>query len=130
MKVLFHNRITKRNQFLISTLLVFVVSVICYLFSSIIDYKVIALILLLTVSIIAISFDILPVLTAAIFSALIWNFFFIPPRFTFHVHSTEDSILFSMYFIIALINAVLTYKIRQLEKIARQKEEKEEQNAQ
>jgi len=29
-----------------------------------------------------------------------------------------------MYFIIALINAVLTYKIRQLEKIARQKEEK------
>jgi two-component system sensor histidine kinase KdpD len=29
-----------------------------------------------------------------------------------------------MYFIIALVNAVLTYKIRQIEKVARQKEEK------
>jgi two-component system sensor histidine kinase KdpD len=40
------------------------------------------------------------------------------------VDTTEDSILLLMYFIIALINAVLTYKIRQVEKTARTKEEK------
>jgi two-component system sensor histidine kinase KdpD len=77
---------------------------------------VVALILLVTVSLIAVTFDILPVLTAALLSALIWNFFFIPPRFTFHVGSTDDTILFVMYFVIALVNAVLTYKIRQIEK--------------
>ncbi|RYE35459.1 MAG: DUF4118 domain-containing protein, partial [Sphingobacteriales bacterium] len=73
---------------------------------------------------IAISFDILPVLCAAVLSAFIWNFFFIPPRFTFHVSGTEDVILFTMYFVIALINAALTYKIRQIEKASRKKEEK------
>src|SRR5678816_3535675 len=57
-------------------------------------------------------------------SAFIWNFFFIPPRFTIHVSSTEDTILLIMYFVIAMINAVLTYKIRRVEKISRLKEER------
>ncbi len=69
-------------------------------------------------------FDILPVLLAAVLSALIWDVFFIPPRFTLQVGSTEDSILLLMYFVIALLNGVLTYKIRQFEKLALQKEEK------
>ena len=37
---------------------------------------------------------------------------------------TEDTILLIMYFVIAMINAVLTYKIRQVEKISRLKEER------
>lgn len=49
---------------------------------------------------------------------------FIPPHFTIHVESTEDAILLIMYFIIAMVNAVLTYKIRQVEKLARLREEK------
>src|SRR5215218_6820350 len=119
------NKLSKTRQFLISLLLVGAVSLLCYAFSSLMGYRVVALILLVTVSLIAITFDILPVLTAALLSALIWNFFFIPPRYTFHVGETDDTILFVMYFIIALVNAVLTYKIRQIEKVARQKKEKE-----
>ena len=69
-------------------------------------------------------FDILPVLVSAFISALIWDFFFIPPHFTLQVASTEDYILLLMYFLIAMVNAVLTYKIRQIEKIAMQREEK------
>jgi two-component system sensor histidine kinase KdpD len=85
---------------------------------------VVAFILLVTVSLLAVTFDILPVLVSAILSAFIWDFFFIPPRFTIHVGTTEDSILLIMYFVIAMINGVLTYKIRQVEKISRIKEEK------
>ena len=70
-------------------------------------------------------FDILPVLLAALLSALIWDFFFIPPRFTFTVGSTEDLLMLLMYFIIAMVNAVLTFKIRQIEKETHKKEEKE-----
>ena len=99
-------------------------SAICFGLSEFMGYRVVALILLFTVSLLAISFDILPVLLAAALSAFIWNFFFIPPRFTFHIHSTEDTILLIMYFVIAMINAVLTYKIRQIEKISRLKEER------
>lgn len=70
------------------------------------------------------TFDIWPVLLAALLSALIWDFFFIPPRFTFRIESTEDLIMFLMYFVIASVNAVLTNKIRQLAKIAGEKEKK------
>jgi two-component system, OmpR family, sensor histidine kinase KdpD len=124
MAELFINTLSKRRQFLYSIVLVTVVSILCYTFSSLMGYRVVALILLLTVSLIAISFDILPVLLSALLSAVIWNFFFIPPRLTFHVGATEDVILFTMYFVIAMVNAVLTYKIRQLQKVARKKEEK------
>jgi two-component system sensor histidine kinase KdpD len=117
-------RVSRRGQYLISLLLVLAVSGICYGIAPFLGYRVIAFILLLTVSLIAISFDILPVLFSAILSAFIWNFFFIPPRFTFHVDTTEDVILFIMYFVIALINAALTYKIRQVEKSSRKKEER------
>jgi len=118
-------RINKRRQYLFSILLILLVSAVCYGLSAYLGYRVVALILLLTVSLIAITFDILPVLVAAALSAFIWDFFFIPPRFTIHVANTEDTILLIMYFIIAMVNAVLTHKIRQVEKIARQKEEKD-----
>lgn len=80
--------------------------------------------LLVAVSIMAMFLDIVPVLLAAVLSALFWNFLFIPPRFTLSVGTAEDRMLLLMYFIIALINAVLTFKIRQMEKVVKAKEEK------
>ena len=65
----------KGKQYVIALLSVFLVSGACYLFSSYLDYRVVALLLLLVVSVIAVSFDIFPVLLAAFFSALIWNYF-------------------------------------------------------
>lgn len=121
---LFINRISKAKQFILSILLVCIVSAVCYVLPAYVGYKVVAFILLCSVSLLAITLDILPVLVAAILSALIWDFFFIPPHFTFQIGSTEDVILLLMYFVIALVNAVLTFKIRQIEKVARQKEEK------
>ncbi|HQX74634.1 MAG: DUF4118 domain-containing protein [Chitinophagaceae bacterium] len=105
-------------------ILIVFVSGSCFVFSRYIDYKIVAFILLLTVSLLAVLFDIVPVLLSSILSAVIWNFFFIEPKFTFRIGNLEDGILFSMYFIVAIINAVLTYKIRQVEKKAREKEEK------
>lgn len=114
-----------KTQFFVSSALVVTVAIICFIFSNLIGYKVVALILLLTVSVTAMLADILPVLGTAILSALIWNFFFIPPLFTFTIRSAEDLLMFLMYFIVALVNAVLSFKIRAAEKKARNKEEKE-----
>jgi len=121
---LFINKISKFSQLLISLSVVCFIAALCYSMSRYLDYKVVSFILLLTVSITAVLFDIIPVFITAIFSALIWDFFFIPPHFTLQVGTTEDSILLLMYFVIAMVNAVLTYKIRQIEKIGRAKEEK------
>ncbi len=112
------------NQYIFSILLVVLVSLVCFAFKEIIGYKVIAFILLVTVSFVAMFYRIVPTLLAAVLSALIWNFFFIKPYFTFHIGNTEDKFMFFMYFVIALINAVLTFKIRQIERIANEKESK------
>ena len=119
------NKQTKAQQYGISILLVLVVSAICFFLSAYIGYKVVALLLLVTVSFIAMFFAITPVLVAALLSALVWDFFFIPPRFTFSVGNTEDLLMLLMYFVIAMVNAALTYKVRDIEKQANKKEEKE-----
>ena len=124
MNILLFNTTSKGKQYLFSFIAVAAAFGICFLLSDIVNYMVVALILLLTISLLAISFDIFPVLICAILTALMWNFFFIPPKYTFHIGKPEDAVLFSMYFIIAMVNAVLTYKIRQFERIAREKEDR------
>jgi two-component system sensor histidine kinase KdpD len=119
------NKIRKEYQYVFSILIVAIVSSICYVFSGVIGYKVVAYILLISVSLIAMVFDILPVLLSALLSALIWDYFFIPPHFTFQVGSAEDTLMLLMYFVIALVNAALTYKIRRMEKTSIMEEEKE-----
>ncbi len=124
MNKLLFNTLSKNRQYLFSTAVIIFVAGVCYLFQSFIGYHVAALVLLLSVSLLAVIFDIFPVLLAALLSALIWDVFFIPPRFTLHIANTEDTILLIMYFIIAMISGILSYKIRQIEKAARLREER------
>ena len=114
-----------KKQLLLSTTLIVLSSLILYFFVGWIGYQVVALVLLLMVSVSAMLFDIVPVLIAALLSALIWNYFFIPPVRTFHIGTPEDVLMFLMYFVIAFINAVLSFKIREIERKVRDKEEKE-----
>ncbi|PHN00983.1 sensor histidine kinase [Flavilitoribacter nigricans DSM 23189 = NBRC 102662] len=112
-------------QYVISLGLISLIAVIAHFSVSITGYKVVALILLLAVSLLAMVFDIFPVVLAAVFSALLWNFFFIPPLFKFTIATPEDALLFLMYFVIATLNAVLTSKIRKAELKAKEEEERE-----
>ncbi len=117
-----------RNKWTEGTLGIFILTVtslFCYYFLSAISYKIVALLLLMEVSIMAAIFSLPIVVFLAILSAFIWNFFFIPPLFTFHIQDTEDLLLFIMYFIVAIANGVLYVKIRSLEKKNRDKLEKE-----
>jgi two-component system sensor histidine kinase KdpD len=125
LKILGLHTIPKATQSIISILSILLIASLCFYTIDLIGYQVTALVLLLAVSILAMLFDIIPVLLAASLSALIWNYFFIPPIFTFHIAKAEDAFLFLMYFVIALVNAILTYKIRETEKKVRDKEEKE-----
>jgi two-component system sensor histidine kinase KdpD len=113
-----------RKQYAISVGVVATISIFGALFYDFLGYEVIAFLLLLGLSILAISFDILPVLISATLSALILGYFFIPPRFTLNVHTNEDRILLVMYFLVAMINAALTNQIRSAEKNAKEKDER------
>lgn len=114
----------KQFHYIISFSFITLTAIVCFLFIDFIDYRVVALILLFVLSIIAMLFDIRPVLFSAIYSALVWNFFFITPIYTSSIDNSEDVLLFLMYFVIALLNAVLTSKIRKAKTKVRDEEEK------
>jgi two-component system sensor histidine kinase KdpD len=65
-----------------------------------------------------------PVLFAGAASALAWNYFFLPPRFTFIITSTEDGVLFGLYFVVAIVLGQLVARIRAQELAERQREER------
>src|SRR6185369_4320993 len=57
-------------------------------------------------------------------SALLWNFFFLPPRFTFIIARAEDGILFGTYFVVALVLGQLVARIRAQAEAERRREER------
>jgi len=116
------SKIKTKNQYVISIISIGLVSVLCLLIRDYLDYKIVGYILLVVVSLLAMFLDIFPVLMSAVVSALILNFFFIKPYLTFHINDAEDSLLLFLFFFIALINGVLTHKIRKAEKILQIKE--------
>ncbi|HUC83583.1 MAG TPA: sensor histidine kinase KdpD, partial [Candidatus Acidoferrales bacterium] len=65
-----------------------------------------------------------PVLFAGAASALAWDYFFLPPRFTLIISSTEDGILFGLYFVVALVLGQLVARIRAQELAERRREER------
>src|SRR5688572_5914203 len=115
---------SKQTQYALSIGVIVSVVLVGFAIHDLVGYRVVALILLMAVSLLAIFLDILPVLLAAGLSAALWDFLFIPPRFTLAIGDAEDRLLLLMYFIVALIHGVLTYKIRQVQKEMRKKEAK------
>ena len=120
---------TRKYSILVQTFLsigiILAVSLTSFFSRHILGYKSIAIILLMSVSVLAMLFDIVPTLIASILSAMIWNYFFIPPVYTFHIGETEDVLMFTLYFVVALLNAVLNFQIKKEEKKSRDKEEQE-----
>jgi len=116
--------LSKTKQYLLVALVVSVVIATGLVFRERVGYRVVAFVLLLSISVMALFLDIRPVILAAILSALLWDFLFIPPRFEFSVGTTEDRLLLVTYFIVVLLHAVLTFKIREAQKEISRREEK------
>lgn len=112
----------KNNQYLISVLSVALIASLGLIFRDVVDYKIIGYLLLFLVSILAIFLEIKPVLLAAVLGALALDFLFIKPYYTLHVASAEDTLLLLLFFIITLINAVLTHKIKRMQRAIHVKE--------
>lgn len=112
------------NQYLAVILVIALTALLCRSFIYQQGYYIVSFILLFVVSIMAIFMGIGPILLASTISALVWNFFFIPPHFEFHIERTEDKLMFVSFFFIALLNGVLTNRIRQQEALAIEREER------
>jgi two-component system, OmpR family, sensor histidine kinase KdpD len=112
------------SQYLLAALIVILISVICFFIKDFIGYQVVSFGLLFVVSTLAFFFGTGPILLSATLSAMIWDFFFLPPPYTFHVDKPEDMLMLIMFFIIALLSGVLTSRIRRQEMKIRIREER------
>ena len=119
------NSLKERPQYLVVLFTVMVTTLSLFLVKSFLGYKIVALIYLLIVSIKAMFLEFKPTLLSAFLSALLWNFLFIPPTFTFHISEPEDVLMFIMFFVVALVNIVFQNRIRKIESESRSKEENE-----
>lgn len=86
--------------------------------------RVPGLVFLLGVVLLALFLGRGPVFLAGALSALAWNFFFLPPRFTLNISSAEDAILFGLYFVVAIVLGQLVARIRTQEQAERLREER------
>ncbi|MGB8489524.1 MAG: sensor histidine kinase KdpD [Bacteroidales bacterium] len=112
------------NQYLITSLLVILSTVVLYFVRNLVGYQVVSFVLLFLVSILALFYGTGPILLAATLSALFWDFFFIPPPFTLHIELPVDALMLIMFFFIALLNGILTSRVRRQEKKTRIREER------
>jgi two-component system sensor histidine kinase KdpD len=87
-------------------------------------YWAVSLFYLLAVVLAATRLGRWPTFSLAALSALLWNFLFIPPRFTFHITHLHDFLMFGAYFVIALVIGHLATKLREREESERRREER------
>ena len=95
-----------------------------FLIEPVTGYRTVALFYLLLVVVLGIKFRRGPVLLAAASSALAWDFFFIPTRFSLHIVGIEDLVMFSMFFVVAMSMGHLTSQLRSSEIAERQRQER------
>lgn len=112
------------QQYITAALIVILTSFVCFSVKEYIGYQVVSFGLLFVVSTLAFFFGTGPILLSATLSALIWDFFFIPPPYTLHVDKPEDMLMLIMFFIIALLSGVLTARIKRQEMKIRIREER------
>ncbi|MDP4281808.1 MAG: sensor histidine kinase KdpD [Bacteroidota bacterium] len=111
------------SEYTLAAVVIALTAAICFPFKAYMGYQVVSFILLFMVSILALFLGIGPILLASAMSALLWDFFFIPPMMTFEIKETEDVFLLSMFFFIALLNGVLTYRLRKEQRRSNHREE-------
>lgn len=115
---------SKPFQYFLAVVAIILPSFLMYHLSPTIGYQVVSLVLMLVVALLATVLGIGPILLAAILSTLIWDYFFIPPHFTLHIDRPEDALMCIVFFFIALVNGVLTARVRRQERLTKEREER------
>jgi two-component system sensor histidine kinase KdpD len=111
-------------QYVVAAGVIAIVALACTPLAPHIGYQAVSLIFLLGVALLSLVLGSGPVLLAAALSALLWDFFFIPPHFTLSVSLAQDILILIMYFVIAVVTGTLTARIRAREKAVRSREER------
>ena len=103
------------GQFSWGLTILFVLASVCWVLLPYTGSMFSALVFLLAIVLAGTRWNRGPVLAMGVVSALVWNFIFIPPRFTLHIEKPEDVIMFGMFFVVALSMGHLITQLRERE---------------
>ncbi|HEY2922458.1 MAG TPA: sensor histidine kinase KdpD [Candidatus Binatia bacterium] len=110
------------NELLLAAISTALVTLVAFLSEPFTGYLAIAPLYLLLVVAAGLKLSRGAVLLVAAASALLWNFLFIPPRFTIYIDTFHDAMLFAMFFVVALAMGHLTSRLRLSEITERRRE--------
>jgi two-component system sensor histidine kinase KdpD len=116
----FEFRLTSPPAFVNSVLVVGTATALNLALLNYIAYHALGLIYMLAFSLASIFMKHFSVTSAALMSALLWNFVFIPPRFTFAITTGEDWLMLLLYLVTAGMLGTFTRKLRLSEERLRQ----------
>jgi two-component system sensor histidine kinase KdpD len=89
-----------------------------------IGYRAVGFVFLLGVLLVSLFVSIGPTIFAAILAALTWDYFFIPPRGSFHFSEPEDMAMCLALLVGAAVTGTLTSRIRRRERLLRSREQR------
>ncbi len=101
-------------------------AIACQAFAGIMDYRSVGMFFLFIIALLSPYVGPGPLFSAAALSAILWDFLFIPPKYTFAISRSADILLVFLYFIIALITTILTLRIRRQRDTVRVRERQTE----
>jgi K+-sensing histidine kinase KdpD len=115
------------GQFSGGAVIIFALATICWGLLPFTGPYFSAVVFLMAVVLAGTSWNRGPVLLMAAVSAIVWNFIFIPPRFTLHIENPQDVVMFGLFFVVALSMGHLTTRLHareeELERHHRERED-------
>jgi two-component system, OmpR family, sensor histidine kinase KdpD len=111
------------SHYAIAGAAVLLTAITCQIVSTTVDYRSLGMIMLFVIVALSLFVGKGPVYLAAVLSAMLWDFFFVPPRFTFTISQPSDILHFLLLFSIALATGALTSRARTQRLTLRQREQ-------
>lgn len=90
-------------QYLLAFVLIASVTAIFFALRDVLDTTLIALLYLISLGLITAFWGLGPGITSALITFLTFNYFFIPPYYTFAVHRPADVVILVIFFIVAIV---------------------------
>ena len=110
------------NEFSLILPSIFFITLTGYILEDVISQWGLSLIFLSHIIYISAYYSKIASMTVSILSALVWNYIFIPPRFTFIISKTEDIMVYLVFFIVAIVTSNLSSKLHEKEKFLKKRE--------
>ncbi len=112
------------QSYLLSLLICGIAGVVATPLNSIVELPNIAMLFLLAVVLVSVKYGLGPSLMASVVNVLVFDFFFVPPRFSFAVTDVQYLFTFAVMLVVGLITAKLTTGLTYQANVANRREQR------